>query len=33
MQSTKVQAINQYENQSNRISALQTNMKSGKPVY
>jgi len=33
MQSAKVQTIYKYENQSNRISALQTNMKSGKPVY
>jgi len=33
MQSTEVQTINKDEDQSNRISALQTNMKSGKPVY
>ena len=33
MQSAKGQTIYKYENQSNRISALQKNMKSGKPVY
>jgi len=33
MHSAKVQTIYKYESQSNRISTLQTNMKSGKPVY